>query len=265
MIKLKMMNASCKGILAASILALTPMLYGQTETSVEIQDARSALEEWVETKRVISKEKRDLQLAKEMLSERIRLVEREIESLQAKMKEAEGSIQEADKKKAELEEERDQLKNASSSLEDVLGAYESQLKALLKRLPDPIRDRVKPLTQRLPKDGEEIKLSLSERFQNVVGILNEIEKFNRDITVTSELRNFDDGTSAEVTTLYIGLGQAFYTGSNGKLAGRGRATNEGWVWESIDDPEAGKEIANAIAILNNEQVASFVQLPAKLD
>jgi hypothetical protein len=97
----------------------------------------------------------------------------------------------------------------------------------------------------------------------VIGILNEVNKFNRsEITVTSEVRKLAGGSSAEVTALYIGLGQAFYTGSNGTVAGVGHPSEDGWIWEPAND--AAAEIAEAIAVLKNEKVASFIPLPVKV-
>lgn len=74
-------------------------------------------------------------------------------------------------------------------------------------------------------------MSLSERFLNVVGVLNEVNKFQREVTVTSEVRKLaETGSSAEVTAVYVGIGQGYYTTANGKSAGIGNATATGWEW-----------------------------------
>ena len=228
-------------------------------TGAEIENTRDTLSKWVETQRIISKEKQDLALSKEILNERIQLVQNEIDSLREKIEAAKDSITQADEKRTLLIEENEKYKNASAALSGILSSLEERTKNLLVRLPDPIRERVKPLSQRLPKEQEESKLSLSERFQNVVGILNEINKFSREITVTSEVRALPDGTSAEVTTIYLGISQAYYVGANAKIAGTGCASGNGWVWKA--DNAAAEKIARVIAILKNEQVASYVQLP----
>ncbi len=228
----------------------------------KIEAARTALEKWVDVQRTISQEKRDLKLAKEMLHERIELVQREIESLRKKISNAEESIAEADKKRADLIEENEKLKKASSSLATTTDLLENRIRQLLKQLPDPIRERVKPLSQRLPEDPKETKLSLGERFQNIVGIINEVDKFNRDITVTSEVRTLADGRSVEVTALYIGLGQAYYASANANIAGIGTLSDDGWVWKPANEYAA--QIADAIAILKNEKMASFIQVPVNI-
>ncbi|MBI1387198.1 MAG: DUF3450 family protein [bacterium] len=232
------------------------------KTTADIEATRTALEKWVENQRIISKEKRDLALSKEMLNERIGLIQREIDSLREKIGDAKKSIEETDKKKGELIEQNDKLKQASSSLESTLVSLEDRTKDLLKRLPAPIRERVKPLSQRLPDGSEEKKASIAERFQNVVGILNEVDKFNLDITVNSEVRDVEDGGSVEVTALYIGVSQGYYVSANGKYAGVGASSDDGWAWKPSND--AAPAIADAIAILKNEKVASFVQLPIEI-
>ncbi len=228
----------------------------------KIETTRAAIEQWVKTKDLISKEKRDFALAKEVLNERIELVRREIKALHEKITDAEDSIAEADKKRADMLEENEKLKQASASLQDTLVYLEQQTGQLLKRLPDPIRERVKPLSQRLPEDPKDTKLSISERFQNVVGILNEVDKFNREITVTSEVRTLEDGSSVEVAALYVGIGQGFYASANGTVAGIGTAAEDGWVWKPAN--EAAVQISDAIAILKNEKVAAFVQVPVEI-
>lgn len=242
-------------------LLTAPPLSAQ-DVKVDIEGTRNVLEQWIETKRLISKEEQKLKFSKEMLGERIELVQREIDSLKTKIDEAEGSIAEAEKKREDLVSENEKLKAASASLADILSGLELNLKNMLPRLPEPLRDRIKPLTQRLPKNSAETKLSISERFQNVVGVLNEIDKFNREITVISEVRQLPDGTSAEVTSLYLGIGQGYYTGAGGKIGGIGYPTDEGWAWQPADS--VGPKVAHAIAIINNEQVADFVQLPVKI-
>lgn len=228
-----------------------------------VDGVRAALEKWVESRKVISSEQRDWALGKEMLSERIELVQQEINSLKEKFSDAEESIGQADKKRASLVEDNEKLKEASTALSETVLTMEQDTVRALKLLPDPIRDRVKPLSQRVPEKVEETKLSLAERFQNIVGILNEVNKFNREITMTSEVRTLPDGASAEVTAMYVGIGQGYYVTADGKSAGVGSSTESGWTWKSVD--ESAAEIAHAIAILKSEQVAAFVQLPVEID
>jgi len=251
--------------MACALLAMAVSLQSSAQSTDEsspgIDDARAKLAEWVDVRRIISKEKRDWALAKELLNERIELVQREIDSLNDKIADAEKSITEADKKRQELIEENDKFKEVSSSLDQAATTLEKRTLALLPRLPRPISDRVKPLSQRIPADSAKSELSLSQRFQNVVGILNEVNKFHREITLTTEVRTLEDGSSSEVTTLYLGVSRGYYVNTNRTVAGTGTSGPDGWVWTPAND--AAERIASAIAILNNEEVASYVMLPVE--
>lgn len=261
----KISNPACAWSVLFITLSISFYLSGIVFADT-IDDTKTALEKWVETQRVISKEKQDLIIAKEMLTSRIQLVKREIELQREKITEAKNSIDEADKRREELVQENSTLKQASESLLDTLATLETRTQQLLTLIPEYLREKVKPLSQRLPdhtKPLEEgLKTTVSTRFQNVVGILNELNKANRDIVVISEVRTLPDGTSAEVATLYLGVGQAYYVNSNATLAGIGTLSDSGWVWKPAN--ESAQLIAQAIAVLNNEQAAVFVPMPAEI-
>jgi predicted nucleic acid-binding Zn-ribbon protein len=232
------------------------------ELPVSTDTVRATLSKWVETQQLISKEKKDWQLGREILQERVELTGKEIAQLREKIQQAGASVTDADKKRAELISQNDALKQASASLTDAIAGLEGKIHTLLKTLPEPLRDRIKPLTQRIPTNPAETKQSLSERYQNVIGTLNEINKFNRDITVVSEVRSLPGGATMEVQALYIGLGQAYYVSPKGDLAGTGHPTADGWKWEAAND--LAPRIAHAIAILKNEKVAAYISLPVSI-
>lgn len=247
----------------AALLALPAAAQELPAPGAPVDAARQALEEWVQVRRILSQERRDWQLGRELLEERIALVQREIDGLRTQMAGAQASIAEVDRKRGELLTENERLKASAASLAGTVAALEGRVLGLLGRVPEPIRERVRPLSQRIPAAGAETKLSLGERFQNVVGVLNELDKFHREISVTSEVRTLPDGTSAEVTAVYVGLSRGWYASADGRVAGTGSAGAQGWEWTPT--PEAAAEIAQAIAILKNEQPAAFVRLPAPID
>ena len=93
--------------------------------------------------------------------------------------------------------------------------------------------------------------------------MNEVNKFAREITMTSEIRKLADGSSAEVTVVYIGLAQAYYTGGGGKIAGFGAAGPEGWTWTVAN--EMAPQVSKLVAILKNDSPAEYGPLPLKVD
>ncbi len=237
----------------------TPAELTPAEVTERIEATRDTLEKWVETRRLLSEEKRDWALAKDMLTSRAEILRGEVTEVDGRITEAEKSITDADRKAADLVAKNDALKLASSELATMAATLETRTKDLVKRLPDPIREKLRPLTQRLPEDPTKSELPLSTRFQNIVGIVNEVNKFNRELTVTSEVRKLADGSSAEVTAVYLGLAQGYYVGGGGKLAGVGGATENGWTWTAAN--EYAPQIAKVVAILKNENPAEFVPVP----
>lgn len=229
------------------------------DTSEDVAIARAMLEQWVETQRTIAREKSDWVLGREMLDSRIEVVQDKIQGLQGEIEEAEAEIEKTGDKREELLAEQAKLEDATASLGPTIEDLEARAFALLQRIPDPIREKVKPLSQQIPEVGSETELSLSTRFRNVIGVLNEVDKFNREITVDYEVRTLADGRSAEVSTIYIGLGQGYYVTGDQSAAGIGKATEDGWEWTSAD--EHAEAIANAIAVQKIEQEAVFVRLP----
>jgi len=231
----------------------------QPDAGEAITSTRSQLEQWVETRRIIAQEKQDLKLAKEMLNERIQLVQSEIEALKEKIKEAEANISKTDKQFNELTEENEKLKQASDTLLATIKALEMRMEKMLAGAPTPVTRRVQVLSQQIPDNPDETKLAITNRFQNVIGILNEINKFNSEITVVSEMRDLPGGGEAEVTVIYLGASKAYYVGGNGKFGGVGTPGEDGWDWKATDD--VADRIAAVIEIYNNKQVAAFMELP----
>lgn len=250
-------------LLAAALCLVTVGATTVRQDPARVEDARASLEQWVETRGLISKERNDWAVAKEMLTNRVAVVQAAIDSMRQTIAEAETQITEVDDKRAELVQEEDALKQTSAELESVVTELEGRVKALLPRLPDPLRQRVKVLSQRIPEDPESTEQSLGQRYESVVGVLNFVNKFNREITVTSEMRTLGNGSRAEVTALYLGLGQAFYVSADGKAAGVGRPTAEGWDWQPAD--ESAEAIARAVSVWKNEVGAEFVPVPVRID
>jgi len=248
-----------RGCRQFSALAVATFIGMSTAAQEPLVEGRTALEKLVETKKLICKERQDWRSEKALLQDRIQLLRRETENLKETTVQVVSGIGDADQKLAESTAKLNELKAATAGLAQDIVRLEEGIVTLLKRAPVPIVERVKPLSQRIPKAGTETRIGLSERFQNVIGILNEMNKFCREITVTSEVRDQPDGGKAEVTVMYLGLACAYYCNVASGLAGVGRPGLEGWIWEPRND--LAQAVADAIAIYRNEKPAGYVLLP----
>ena len=100
------------------------------------------------------------------------------------------------------------------------------------------------------------------RSQNILGILNELNKANSEITVSYEVRKMADGTTSEVQVIYLGLAQAYYLSPRGE-AGVGRPGDDGWQWTPA--PQAADAILRALEIVQGKQSPEFVPLPLTIN
>ncbi len=113
------------------------------------------------------------------------------------------------------------------------------------------------MNARLVLRGEERE---EEAACNVLGILNEVNKANGEITVTFEVRELAGGKPSEVRVLYVGLAQAYYVSASGE-AGIGRPSPAGWVWEP--SKAVANDVLTALEIVQGKHTPAFVPLPVK--
>jgi hypothetical protein len=138
---------------------------------------------------------------------------------------------------------------------------EAEVRKLFKSMPEPIQTKLLPLSQRIPEDASNTRVSAAERFQNVLGILNELNKANNEITVAYEVHTLAGGKPSEVQAIYVGLAQAYYVSASGE-AGIGRPTADGWKWEP--SKAVAGDVSTALEILQGKHTPVFVALPVKL-
>jgi len=226
-----------------------------------LEETRLTMDKWLETQQIISRERKDWQQGKEILLGRLELVKKEIATLDEKNKQAESSVTEANKKRSELLAENDQLTAAGAQLTGAAAGMEGEIRQMFKQLPEPIQTKLQPLYQRIPEDPSKTRVAAAERFQNVLGILNELNKTNNEITVSYEVHNLADGRPSEVKAIYVGLAQAYYVSVRGE-AGIGRPTADGWKWEP--SKSVARDVLMALEILAGKQSPAFVPLPVIL-
>jgi hypothetical protein len=232
------------------------------DSAADLENTRIVLEKWIETQRIISKERKDWQQGVEILQGRLELSKKEITSLEEKNRQAKAGIVEVNNKHDEFQAENDRLKAIGEQLTEAATHMEAEVRRIYKRLPEPIQAKLQPLYQRIPEDPSKSKASFAERFQNILGILNEINKANNEITVNYEVRMLSNGRPSEVKVLYVGMAQAYYVSASGE-AGVGRPTDTGWIWESAGFTLA-RDVLAALEILQGTKTPVFVPLPVKL-
>ena len=255
--------------IAALGLTLSLPFVAQGENNKEIEDSRKIIEKWVQTRQLISKEKNDWREQKELIEARIKLFKSEIKDLDKAISDAEEAASDAERKQVELQIQSNSFKAAANVVESTAGDYEIRLRELAKQFPKPLLVKIEPLLSKMPKDPRLTGMSSGERMAIVVGVLNEVHKFNGAITLVSDLREMRPDESGvvktlEVKTLYLGLGQAFFVDKKGQYAGVGKPSPEGWQWESNND--LASSISSAIAIYEGiKPPDNFIELPIVIE
>jgi hypothetical protein len=236
---------------------------GMIPAAPTLEETRITMDKWIETQQIISKERKDWQKGKEILLGRLELVKNEIASLSETVRQAESGMAESDKKRDEMITENEKLKEADDLLKNAVMGMEEEVRnlRLFKQLPEPILTKLQPLYQRIPEDSLSTKVSTAERFQNVLGILNELNKANNEIAVSYEVHNLSNGKPSEVKAIYVGLAQAYYVSAGGE-SGIGYPTAEGWKWEPSQ--EVSRDVVLALEILDGKHSPAFVPLPVVL-
>ena len=257
------------GTVTLGLASLGAMSAGQEGSKADdaarsLEETRLSMNKWIETQQLLSKERKDWQQGKEILVARLDVVKKEIATLEEKLAEAQTAVAAADAKRAEMIAEEDRLKAAGAQLADAAGRLEGEVRRLFRQLPEPVRTRLQPLTQRMPEDPSKARTSPAERFQNVLGILNELNKANSEIAVAYEVHDLAGGKPTEVKTLYVGLAQAFYVSGGGE-AGIGRPPadgGDGWKWEPAN--AIAGAVTTAVEVLEGKQSPAFVPLPVQI-
>jgi hypothetical protein len=226
-----------------------------------LDETRLALGKWIETQQIISKEQIDWQQGREILVGRLELVKQEIATLEQKIGEARSELAAGEAKRTALAVEDAELQSQQARLGAAATELEGLARSLVGALPQPVREKLAPLVQRMPEQPAETKATAAERFQNVLGILNEVDKANSEIAVVYEVRTLSDGKRSEVKALYVGLGQAYYVSASGE-AGIGRPSIDGWEWEQAD--ALADDVLRALEILQGKHTPAFVPLPARI-
>ena len=250
---------------ASSLLASAPMTAQQdgvpAPTAQSLEETRLKMGKWIETQQIITKERKDWQQGKEILLGRLELVKQEVDTLQEKIALAQTSAGESATERDQLVAQDRVLMDALAWLGTAADRLEVDVTRLLKPAPTPIQEKLAQLIERMPKEGAKDRVTVAERFQNILSILNELNRANTDITVSYEIRTLDGNRQAEVRALYVGLAVAYYVSANGE-AGIGRPTADGWTWES--SKEIAEPVLLALDILQGKHTPEFVPLPARL-
>lgn len=240
-------------------LASSSLLFARA--NVDLDEARSSVSEWVEVEKLISEESSDWEAEKEIIADMISLLKREQASLVERIELAKSATSEADKKRASLLTERDEFIAAMDHLGSYITKLEAKIVELHSKFPPPLQEEVSVSFNRIPAEGTESRLSVSQRLQTLVVVLSQADKFNGGVQVVSKIQELESGPT-EVDILYFGLGGAFFQDKTGSYAGVGYPGASEWEWK--ETPEQADAISDLFAVYQGSTEAKFVNLPVTI-
>lgn len=226
-----------------------------------LEETRLSMNKWIETQQLIAKEEADWEQGREILAGRLDLLRKEVNTRRDEIKARQEAVAAAAKKLEDARADEQRVQALVDELTRRVAAMEARVQALVPSLPEPVRERIDPLLRRMPEDPANARVRAAERFQNVVGILNEINKANGELMQQHEVHTLADGRRAEVQAIYLGLAQAYYVSAGGE-AGIGRPTPDGWTWET--SKTVASDVHTAFEILEGKHTPAFVPLPVRL-
>ena len=238
------------------------LLGGSACAGTLLGDARSSLEKWLETRQIISKTLSDWQSDKEIMEQTIALYQRDLKSIDEQISKISTNNTQVEKERLEGEALQKTSNDALNRAKEFAAGFEAQVQKLVTQMPAPLQDILRKDLARIPADPAKTKMLAAERVQTLVGILNEIDKFNNALNVFSERRKTAKGEEVAVQTVYIGLGAAYFVNDSGDFAGMGAPGANGWEWTL--KPELGPAVKEVLKIYRNERTARFVTLPVAI-
>lgn len=261
----KLMKSILPTSLAALLLMVGLALPVAAQTSEEqVEETRTLISKWVETRQLIAKSQADWNAERELIKSRIELFQEELKGLEEQINESLEASSAAEQQRAELRREEEDLNISMEVVDSVVADYEARLRGISDYFPRPLKDKVTPLLNRIPKPGTRTSLSSGERMAFVMGVLNEVDNFNSNIHMQTEIRDLGNGNQGEVRTIYLGLAAAYYVDRTGTIGAVGRPAVPEWEWTAVSTENA-EAIARAIDVYTNViKPAVFVPLPVEV-
>lgn len=230
--------------------------------AADVEVTRAIVEKWVEARQQLSRTRSDWEAEREMLQQTRALLQRELALIEAQFGKLDTNTVQVDKERAQAQDGLRASLEHHERVHRFAQGFEKRVNGLVPRFPEPLQELLKPLLARLPPDPANTKMTAPERFQVIVAILNEIDKFNTGLTIASEKRKNDRGEEVAVETVYVGLGAAYFVNDAGDFAGMGTAGPSGWEWTVRN--ELASTVREMIRIYRNERPARFLSLPAAI-
>ncbi len=233
-------------------------LWSAAASAESPQDIDRLTERWLDTERQITLVQSDWREQEPLLEQRVDLLEAEKRQLQTVLKESSANSDDVEAKRAELLAQQAELEAQQSTLQQSLKGLLAKLETLRAFLPETVKSLWEAEAGILTEDAD-----ASVKLQVALAQLEKLSEFNDRVSVNEKAVKAPDGTDMMVKELYLGVSTAWFVSADGRYAGTGKATADGWQWQYQEDIDA-TEITRAVAVFEKQAQADFVRLPVAL-
>ena len=232
----------------------------ESEPQIDPVASKELIRQWVQTERLLSEEKNSWLVEKKRMQDLLDLYQKELTLLSEEIEKAGASAGLVDENKEKYESGLKQYRAAQAVLSDTMARLLPRMKAIIKRLPKPLRDEVEADVDLLQQENTLEKPR--DVLKSMIAVLTAAGRFNRSITVAEETRDLPDGKKMTTDVLYLGLCRAYYTTSSGNTAGIGVPGKGTWQW--TPQPDLADDILKAIAVYKKDQQPQLIKLPVQI-
>ena len=236
------------------ILTQLAFLIVSASLSAQIKDTHKIIEEWIETKLIISEETAKWESEKAALTDLQDALSQEIEQLDKSLEMFQKEETTIEEERSKLTARREAAQKSTRNIFDELEKLRSEIDSIFKILPTPLGNKLITFREKL----EDQDLPLRKRLEIAVSILQSVHLFNRSVTM-ERIEFTLEGKSREFMVIYFGLGAAYFVNESGTIAGYGKSNDEGWEWTRMDS--LAPEVSNGVDLMKNRALPSFLELP----
>jgi hypothetical protein len=247
------------GVLAVCILArlLPSPARGEGADSVDL--LQNAAADWVKVRAETAQIESDWNEQKPFLASMV-------DGLAERADEAGAKREFLQAKTAKDREDLAVLEASSGASSAGLQAVDSQLKemsARLLRLRPSLPPRLSAALELPYKGLAGTGLTVGERMQLTMAVLNRCIQFNRVISSEDEVVKVDGAKNPQLMeVIYWGLSHAYALDRVAVKAWFGSPGSEGWHWEAM--PDGAGQVAQLLAVYRGRSEPKFVEVEAKL-
>lgn len=241
-------------LLASTLLITSTAIANNTSPT---QRADALMKQWIQLEKQNTQLKSQWQENKQLLAQRISLLQREKKQLQALDTDHHKQVDEVSEQRQKLIALQTSMESTQQDLTLWLDREFAQINSVLPQLPPPLANTWQlTLTQ---SDAN----NPSNRLETLLSLYQSFDEFNKRISANQATIIDVQGNEKVVKQLYLGVARGWYLTLDGATAVAGMPTAQGWQWQH-KSPLSPTQIEAALAMIAHKKEAALIKLPMRL-